>query len=98
MLLSQLGAAQEVMVAEDKPNLTSFKSTTLHGMNLYEIPEISPSAKAYPPKNCFRFRMDLHFCSAKVPRNIKHLSLRTSDYTAYSGAFSLEFWETWEQS
>ena len=67
MLLSQIGAAQEVTVAEDKPNLTSFKSTTLHGMNLYEMPEIAPSAKAYPPKNCFRFHMIFTFVGQRFP-------------------------------
>ena len=67
MLLSQLGAAQEVMVAEDKPNLTSFKSTTLHGMNLYEMPEIALSAKAYPPKTVSDFTWIFTFVRQRFP-------------------------------
>ena len=57
---------------------------------------ISPSAKAYPPNDCFRFHIDLHFCSAKVPGNIKHLSLRTSNYFM-TRCFQFWIWETGEQ-
>ena len=39
-----------------------------------EFPEVSRSANAYPPKDCFKFHMGLHFSSAECPEISKKLA------------------------